>query len=281
LKGEESELASSGYFSFEAYGAIAGIALEANNRDQYRRCVLAATDVLNKHPDDGYNTLDLLKLCARAKDTDGFNNALPHLRHELVNRAKWSRPDIQGLADAATLCVQIGNKLGYQSAIAEAEKDLLLPDEESTTNAETKAENVRQRARGYVFAAGAHARAGDVASVKRDIDTSRQLKDLVGEDWDEPFWFVCKGYVDAGLFDDAVAAIGAAKADKYGMFPTYISHREADVGRFDDAWKMTGRIPTKMRINLEYCLIIQQVHAGQSATISTRLMRQKHLTSAQ
>jgi hypothetical protein len=255
----KDEVVLRGYNTFNAFVAVGREARDAGSIDQYRLARTAAIDVLKKYPDGFFNIMDLLDLCARARDKDGFSDAEAQFR---LHNGKPS--DVRSLAQFGTLCARMGDIAGYLTAVDEAEQVLSKPDRDESATAE-------QRAIGFLYVAGARARAGDIAGVARDVDASKRTAKLDGGYLDDGWENVCDGYADAGLFDQAVAAMADMKDDRYGGIPIYIALRQAEAGRFDDAWLMALRVPMRRRIELEYQLAVRQVQAGQLANVSARV----------
>jgi hypothetical protein len=72
-------------------------------------------------------------------------------------------------------------------------------------------------------------------------------------------------------FNDALAVATKVGNDPSGDLPKYLARRQAQAGKFDDAWKTLGPLPTRDRIAGEYDLIVRQVQAGQADTLPARI----------
>ena len=82
---------------------------------------------------------------------------------------------------------------------------------------------------------------------------------------------IAGSFADAGLFDDALAAIADAGPDKYGITLKYITHRMIRAGKIDSAWQTLASTPSPRDANGLCDLIVQETRAGRSAGLAQHI----------
>jgi hypothetical protein len=212
-----------------------------------------------------------LKLCVRAGDRAGFDAVVREWESELEPLASQEAARqldyVEQTAHIAFESAAIGDLGRYQTSVDRAEKVLAGVRIDS----ETAKSSFEQKPAGFLWIAAARARAGDSAGVARDEAASKKAGPLDPEQWDYPWSNVVEGYADAGRFDEALAAAPRARDDNYKGLPTYVARRQAQAGRFAEAWKTLAALPARARLRGEYDLIVRQVRATQTDGLAARI----------
>jgi hypothetical protein len=278
LPKSDGDVSMPGCYGFQADVAIAKVASEAGDTANFRMAVKAAIGLLDANQQKGYFDPDtLLRVCLHAKDHDGFTDAAAAMRAMITaqraNVPSWhTYPAEQAhlLGKLALDCFVAGDNAGYQWAVDTAEHDLALPDPQNASSSERET-NERCRRRDYLTLATARARAGDTTGADRDTAAALKSKPP-GYDYDiEEGWSdIARVYADAGQFDQAIAAASHVD-DTYGNLAAHIARREADGGKFDDAWKLIARVPPGDRVRSEYAMAVREVQAGRESAMADRV----------
>ena len=255
----------------EAYSAIAQESVNAHDVISFRLCRAAVVELLQKHPEQSTSTwIDgLLQLCVLAGDREGFRILAPPIHAKLI-REPWDPSNIELLTQIAQGYAAFGDVADYQSVVKEAERFLSVPQDDASATDDQKARSAQTRALGYLQLAAARARMSDPAGVERDKKASMETAKLDADTWDEGWWWVVRGYADAGLFGRATGGLAEFHNDEFGLLASYIARHEAAARRYNDALKLVANVPLRQRIGTEYQMVVCEVRAGNVSDVAAR-----------
>jgi hypothetical protein len=263
-----------GYTARSAYFLVAQGCVDDGDLPGYyqaRDAILAIDGKTN--PSVDYELPPLLHLCTRVNDQAGFTQVADlwksQFQHEATGRADSQLDYSRNRARLATEYAAMNDIADYQSAVSEAQK--ILDAIQIRPGSRHASEINGDRASAYLLIAAARARAGDVSGVASDKSASLKSATLDSPDWELAYGAVAERFADAGLFDDALAALADAGPDKYGITLRYITHRMLRAGKIDKAWQAVAAVPGPRNAGGVCDAIVQETLAGRSAELAGRI----------
>ena len=257
------------YFVLDAYQAVARGDVEAGQLGAFGTIRDTMLAIAPKCPSNRDGNLDeLLKLCIRAKDTTGFA-AVAKVRRKLLEAGAADETNslldhARSLSQLAAEYATIGDQENYLATAHQATKILLATEAVSESQ-------VKERAEDFLWLAAARACAGDAGGVAEDETASQRAGTLGPNDWDILWWRVVNGFADGGHFTEALAAAGKTRADPEKSILLKIARRQAEAGKFDEAWETLRTVPTRNRLRGLYPLVVQQVRAGRMDDLAAHI----------
>jgi hypothetical protein len=255
-----------------SFGALVAIAQSSSSPTDAAEARRQAVALVKSHPGGKFfdrderiryfempknDLLELALMCGRARDVQNFDDAATALTSRL-DAAAGGQSDLKIRIKLARIAAAAGS----------AKYAALIDDAERRAGSDT---DLSDQAVDFLRLAGARARAGDLPGTDRDLDRSAAAAKIDDYTRDSHQVELILAYADAHEFDRATAAMAALKDKSIMWLVEYLPYREADAGRYDDAWKEADNSSGRSRSELALYISVMQAAAGGSEEALKRL----------